>query len=355
MAGGKIVQSPKMGEVAEPIRAYHSSPHDFEKFDLSKIGTGQGAQSYGHGIYLAENPAVSGQGGQYWQEFARHPTIGKTERDAADFLALHNFDRQAAAKQTRAQLERNADFAKGINSPEELASRVSENAEFEKVVRLLESGRPVGPRTYEVGIHAPREAFLDWDKPLAPKTPVRGILADLGMKGTGSPYADIRNVSKDAFLAAQNPSLTGEGAYRSLARAAVRPEDVRPGFSAHSPTMASEALREAGIPGVKYLDQGSRNYPGNLPAQIASEKLQLHGTPEAAIASLEKYPHAYLKDEHKAAADLLRAGPLPESKGTSNFVVWSPEIIQIMRKYGLAGAVPAGMGALAAQDRYAEQ
>jgi hypothetical protein len=32
-----------------------------------------------------------------------------------------------------------------------------------------------------------------------------------------------------------------------------------------------------------------------------------------------------------------------------------PEIIQIMRKYGLAGAVPAGMGALAAQDRYAEQ
>ena len=40
-----------------PIRAYHGSPHDFERFDTSKIGTGEGAQSYGHGLYFAENPA----------------------------------------------------------------------------------------------------------------------------------------------------------------------------------------------------------------------------------------------------------------------------------------------------------
>ena len=52
------------------IRAYHSSPHDFDKFDLSKIGTGEGAQVYGHGLYFAENPAVSGQGGQYWNQFS---------------------------------------------------------------------------------------------------------------------------------------------------------------------------------------------------------------------------------------------------------------------------------------------
>ena len=51
------------------IKAYHSSPHDFDKFDLAKIGTGEGAQVYGHGLYFAENPAVSGQGGQYWNSF----------------------------------------------------------------------------------------------------------------------------------------------------------------------------------------------------------------------------------------------------------------------------------------------
>src|SRR5262245_55132228 len=35
--------------INNPIRAYHGSPHDFERFDASKIGTGEGAQSYGHG------------------------------------------------------------------------------------------------------------------------------------------------------------------------------------------------------------------------------------------------------------------------------------------------------------------
>ena len=59
----------KAAATLQGIRAYHSSPHDFDKFDLSKIGTGEGAQVYGHGLYFAENPAVSGQGGQYWNQF----------------------------------------------------------------------------------------------------------------------------------------------------------------------------------------------------------------------------------------------------------------------------------------------
>ena len=44
---------------ARPIRAYHGSPHDFERFDASKIGTGEGVQSFGHGLYFADNPAVA--------------------------------------------------------------------------------------------------------------------------------------------------------------------------------------------------------------------------------------------------------------------------------------------------------
>lgn len=44
---------------AGPIRAYHSSPYDFDKFDISKIGTGEGTQAYGSGLYFAENPNVA--------------------------------------------------------------------------------------------------------------------------------------------------------------------------------------------------------------------------------------------------------------------------------------------------------
>lgn len=45
--------------VPNPIKAYHGSPHDFDKFDLSKIGTGEGSQAYGHGLYFAEHPGVA--------------------------------------------------------------------------------------------------------------------------------------------------------------------------------------------------------------------------------------------------------------------------------------------------------
>jgi hypothetical protein len=48
-----------LGEDVGPqmaIKAYHGSPHKFDKFDLSKIGTGEGAQAYGHGFYFAEDP-----------------------------------------------------------------------------------------------------------------------------------------------------------------------------------------------------------------------------------------------------------------------------------------------------------
>lgn len=47
------------------IRAWHGSPHDFDKFDASKIGTGDGAQSYGSGLYFAEQKDVA--------EFHRRP------------------------------------------------------------------------------------------------------------------------------------------------------------------------------------------------------------------------------------------------------------------------------------------
>src|SRR6478752_1118967 len=78
------------------IKAYHSSPHDFDKFDLKKIGTGEGAQVYGHGLYFAENPAVSGQGGQYWQQFKQHPNFTPAEAQAAIELHAAGFDRDKA-------------------------------------------------------------------------------------------------------------------------------------------------------------------------------------------------------------------------------------------------------------------
>lgn len=55
-AGGLGLGSALIGQVA-----YHGSPHLFEKFAMSKIGTGEGSQAFGHGLYFAENPKVAEQ------------------------------------------------------------------------------------------------------------------------------------------------------------------------------------------------------------------------------------------------------------------------------------------------------
>lgn len=61
MAVMPIPGASKLGPLARsaaPIKAYHSSPHDFDKFDLSKIGTGEGPKGWGDvaGIPDIKNP-----------------------------------------------------------------------------------------------------------------------------------------------------------------------------------------------------------------------------------------------------------------------------------------------------------
>ena len=58
------------GGMASSIRAYHASPHLFDAFDLSKLGTGQGNQVYGQGFSFAGNPEVAKW---YQNNFAAKP------------------------------------------------------------------------------------------------------------------------------------------------------------------------------------------------------------------------------------------------------------------------------------------
>lgn len=283
-----------------PIRAYHGSPHDFDQFSLGKIGTGEGAQAYGHGLYFAESPEVAKtyqakvpamQGGQ-------KPTIGGRAIDwdnpaetAAFELWRHNGDRQAAAEF----------YARTFNrdSP---------------VVSLLRSGDPlpsVTPpgRMYEVNIHADPDDFLDWDAPLSQQTQQRlsGVIPKgkvsippegLDMSGGGrvfdnrdgkianKPYPYILKSGDAAFGLSESDVArmlseggTGNQAYTRLT-ATLGSQDK-----------ATEALKQAGIPGIKYFDGASRG----------------------------------------------------KGEGSRNYVVFDDKLIEIVKKYGIAGALGAGL------------
>ena len=72
-AQGVMMGTTAPGDVPPPgFIAYHGSPHSFDQFDTSKIGTGEGAQAYGHGLYFAEK---EGTAQSYRDALATDPAI----------------------------------------------------------------------------------------------------------------------------------------------------------------------------------------------------------------------------------------------------------------------------------------
>jgi hypothetical protein len=201
---------------------------------------------------------------------------------------------------------------------------------------LLKSGSPVGPRTYEVDINADPAHMLDWDKGLAQQSDVvrqnlsaardRLLTGDYqygAVRGEGGFHPRIdsssgQKIYRDVVLPTRDEA-TAAGRERLL-ETVMRPKTME----------ESLRLREAGIPGIKYLDEGSRV----LSADLASTKGR----------------HAVMPSEG-LEREIARLQQIPL---TSNYVIFDPERIRIMKKYGIAGAAPAGMGALAAQDQYRE-
>lgn len=235
-----------------PIRAYHGSPHDFDKFDLSKIGTGEGAQSYGHGLYFAENPIVAEE---YKRQLSRNKTnfSSANKKDAEQWLAEAGGDKDLAIKRLDQFLLDTED--------QSLRNRISDAA---NILR----GKDFTPgRMYEVNIHADPNKFLDWDAPLS---------------------GQHETVQK---------AITDE--YKRATLWPVRASDLNEQTTAKELRSIlnyqhnTKKLFESGIPGIKYLDQGSRG----------------------------------------------------SGQGTRNYVVFDPSIIEIIRKYGIAGLPAAGVAA----------
>jgi hypothetical protein len=356
------------GAAPAGIKVFHSSPHDFERFDASKIGTGEGAQVYGYGHYFAENPAVSGQGGQYWQQFAQR-FVGPEQLATLQFKNA-GFDRSAAAQKlaadiaaTKAEIEL-GHFSNGQRmTPSYIADQVNYISKQRQALKLLESGNPVGPRTYEVNLRARPEEFLDWDKPLVQQPiadKVRSLVPedlrktfDYNVEKGGVTGANVYNnyVPNQSFVV--RPSVTAPYAptgartfEEALQIAGGNPSLVRT-INNPSREIGSQRLRDAGIPGIRYLDQGSR--VGSITGQKIS---QIEGSLKQARADLAGGGFGDPERLMRKIANLEHE--LSLHRPTSNYVMFpgTEGLIDITKKYALPTAV---LGGLAAQDRYETQ
>jgi hypothetical protein len=258
IAGGLL----KMGDnLAAPVTqnkqlgaiVYHGSPHKFDKFDSSKIGTGEGAQAYGHGLYLAENPKVAteyskmgtGAGGQIPSplRFVNGQEVqpGTGAYKAADLL--DNMTIPQARKMVNGWIK---------------TARPEEAAYFQDVANTLSTitsksavkQKMPGGSLYKVDLPDEHIAkMLDWDKPLSQQHP------DVQKAFNLSKYPPDSRIH----------NMTGMETYVNYGKRFGKPTSSTP--------ETARAFRDLGIPGIRYLDGSSRGagagtsnyvvFPGN--------------------------------------------------------------------------------------------
>jgi hypothetical protein len=318
-----------MGVGPGAIRAYHGSPHSFDRFDSSKIGSGEGGQAYGTGLYFAEHEPVARSYRDGLSQTAIQ--IGDQKlvpaRGSPEYIALAHLenaaDMQSSAPYASALKTLRSGYEAVPDTPTGTARKDMENA-----IRVLGEWQDKGAKLtpagsmYEVNINADPQRFLDWDKPLnaqpeildrlsgSRRKAVRGMLSSLPyQEPTRTSYGvDIGPVTGNTLYSGLSFDLTGRPYSRQ----------------------ASEALRAADIPGIRYLDQSSRVVPGQI-----SINRKIMNDPSVSQA---------MRDQAKV--DLAK---WESENTTSNFVTFpgNDHLIEILRKYGLLGTLGAGTAAAA--------
>jgi hypothetical protein len=143
------------------IRGFHGSPHDFDRFSMDRIGTGEGAQAFGHGLYFAENEMVAGT---YRDNLsAQTMTINgypfQPRNHAITQIVGRNLSDLKAARQGLAQYAE-----QGADNP------YSDINDAYRIIDAIDDGIfDVGTQgaLYEVEIDVEPEQLLDWDLPLS--------------------------------------------------------------------------------------------------------------------------------------------------------------------------------------------
>jgi hypothetical protein len=303
--------------VGQGIRAFHGSPHKFDRFSLDNIGTGEGAQAYGHGLYFAGNEGVARN---YRATLSGDPTIAgrplnwSTPAEHAAVTVYSEGSKDAALR----ALTKEVKYLRGTKGFNEATNDAAAALRYLKEGGALPKLETPGSM-YEVNLRTSPERLLDWDKPLsAQPTGVREALGKIGVSGevpkpfNGMPLGNggkLRIVEDADFGPRMFMDLAQGGSFRinesDLANLIGRQGGGMYGKTAYTSAAtkaggdqaATEALRKSGIDGIQYLDGGSR-----------------------------------------AAGE-----------GSRNYVLFRDDIIEILRRYGLLGMIGGGAAATATQ------
>jgi hypothetical protein len=265
-AAGALPFLPAASQVRQGIKAYHGSPYNFPpvrelempdgavvyqhmddavpegasvikehplgRFDMSKIGTGEGAQAYGRGLYLAEREKTA--------ESYRDALTGSRIQSAQSLLNKSGNDVDLAIQSARNEIDR----LKSLDlTPETGASKrdslvSSQEEKLSELTSLKNSGQMSKGSMYEVNIDAKPDELLDWDLPLDEQPEnIRKALE----KTDWYQYAE-------------------EGAYEAAGNRGDNPYgmDLVRWLEEDGAEDAANMMKEAGIKGIQYADAQTR-------------------------------------------------------------------------------------------------
>lgn len=276
---------------APTIRAYHGSPHDFDRFDAGKIGTGEGAQTYGHGLYFSQHPAVAEEyrarlagtspmeelvvagrrlsPGNRWNYSPRNSSIEENVLSTLlENLMLDEHGLRAAGPRAN-ELAIETLRSRSKHYPEEWPEAVNAARSLEQKMMApggvrVSFGKQPGAM-YEVEINQPQDAFLDYDASLSDQPPiVREGIARMKYAAPGA-------------MSEARARGTGGGLIDTLSESYPT-----------NPQNYTDLLRSVGIQGVQYLDAGSRNLSPHGKVERTRNFVTFPGT-EDSITILRKY------------------------------------------------------------------
>lgn len=235
--------NPELGPILAIMQLFHGSPHRFSKFKHADevARTGEGANSYGHGIYLAENPAVAHE---YWARLGKPKVSVETDKYAIEATRHPDPWVKAAGdtlKRTRGDID--AAIEDWKYRPEMGKPVVELLQKWKRDGAKVDFKDAVGGK-YQVAGDFDPEDLLDWDAPLRDQ-PKALELARKNLTPQRSLGIDGRTgATRFAPMAVEDAD--GAALYRALTT------------KLGSQEAASKALADAGIPGLRYFDQGSR-------------------------------------------------------------------------------------------------
>ncbi len=173
-AAGVVPFVPAASQVRKGIKAFHGSPHSFDRFSTESIGTGEGAQQYGRGLYFAENEKVAKE---YREQLSRNQKVeieingtavdydGKsdTKNIALDLIAgeVRKFPEKSVSEAIDDALKQSKTFSE-YDDPkiwEPVQEWINKNRSS------ITSVKPRGSM-YEVNIDVEPDELLKWDRPI---------------------------------------------------------------------------------------------------------------------------------------------------------------------------------------------